>query len=269
MVFYIFDIFSSKRPLMMRSLVVILGGIVITSSCITAKYMLPAYAQSSVLAGCGPTQESNLSISVTINGFLPNTFLHYKYFRSDNSIVSGGFSAGASGENTVAINVGPYKGVYRIYIYNDINSYSTKQPLYSSTITLPCIANHFADEYYRNHPQVIQYLLGIQSINNKIKIGDYLVASPRNALMVFDLSNSNITVNKLAAQLLAAELNIASGGAGKCIDEAISSANALLKSQNYDGHINFSRTTISEDLQSQMLSFKDRIEAYNRIGCIN
>lgn len=255
MLFYIFDNVSTKRPLMI--ILVAILGIVITASYTTAK--LTVYAESSVLTGCGPSQESNLSISVRISGFLPNTFVHYEYIRSDNSVVSGGFTAGTSGENTVAINVGPYVGMYRIYIYKDV-------PIYSSTITLPCIANHFTSEYYISHPQVIQYLLGIRSIYNKIKIGDYLVASPTNALKIFNLSNSNVTVDQLAAQLLAAELNTVGGGVGNCIDQGIFSANALLKGQNYNGPTNF-RTTISEDLQSQILSFKDKIDAYNRLGC--
>jgi hypothetical protein len=265
-VIYIFNIVIAKRPLMV--ILVAILGIVIATSCITANYMLPAaYAESSVRAGCGPTQESNLSVSVTISGFSPKSLVHYKYVRSDNSLVSGGFSAGTYGKNTVAINVGPYIGIYRIYIYKDINSYNSAQPFYSSTITLPCIDKHFTSEYYKSHPQVIQYLLGIQSIYDKIKIGDYLVASSRNALNVFNLSNSNVILDQLAAQLLAAELNIDSGGVSNCIDKTISSANNLLKSQNYNGPTSFPRTTISEDLLSQMLSFKGKLEAYNHIGC--
>ncbi len=233
------------------------------------QYLLPeAYAQTSILAGCGPTQGSDLSLRVNVVGFLPNTFLHYVFLRSDNSVASGGFSSGTFGQNTVAINVGTYVGIYRIYIYeDDVNSSNTQQLVYSSTLTLPCKANHFTNEYYRSHPQVIQYLLGIQSIYNKIKIGDYLVASYGNALYVFDLSNLN-TTDQLAAQLLAAELNIANGGVSSCIDHTISSANSLLKSQNYNGPNNFPRTTNSEYL-SQMLSLKERLEAYNNIGCVN
>jgi hypothetical protein len=262
MLFYIFTMISPKRPLM--TILVTILGMVITASYITTNFS--AFAQSSVLAGCGPTQESNLSISVRLSGFLPNTFIHYEYIRSDNSVVSGGFTAGTSGENTVAINVGSYIGMYRLYIYKVDNSDNAAQPIYAATITLPCIANHFTSEYYKSHPQVVQYLLGIRSIYNNVKVGSYLVGSPSNALRIFNLSNSNATVDQLAAQLLAAELNIVGGGAGNCVNQGILSANALLKSQNYNGPTNF-RTTISEDLQSKMLFFTDQIDEYNRIGC--
>jgi hypothetical protein len=70
----------------------------------------------------------------------------------------------------------------------------------------------------------------------------------------------------LAAQLLAAELNSVMDGPENCVGGEIYSANALLKTKNYNGPTtNILRTTTDEDLQ--MLSLKDKIEAYNQIGC--
>ena len=187
--------------------------------------MQPRHPQYSVSITCGPTQESNLSISVSISGLSPRTFIDYKFIRPDNSVIS----QPQYGKNTVAINVGPDIGSYLVYIYKDMNSSGTEQqPIYYSTIALPCIDEHFASEYYESHPQLIEYLLGFQSIYNKRKIGDYLVASPRIALKILNSSNSNFE-DQSAAQLFAAKLNVVNGGASNCISETISSANALLK----------------------------------------
>jgi hypothetical protein len=266
MLFYMFKVVREKTPVMAMLMTTL--AIIIVTPHITPNHAMLAYAQYSVSITCGPTQGSNLSVSVSISGLLPKTFIDYKFIRPDNSVVSGGFSTGYYGKNTVAINVGPDTGSYLVYIYKDTNSSGTgQQPIYYSTATLPCIDNHFAGEYYKSHPQLIEYLLGIQSIYNKIKIGDYLVASPRNAIEILNSSNSNFGEDQLAAQLFAAELNAVNGGASNCIGEAISSANALLKSQNYNGPTNLLRTSISEDLHNQMLSYKDRLETYNRMGC--
>ena len=159
-----------------------------------------ANAQSSVSITCGPTQQSNLSVSMTVDEFIPKSFIHYKFMRPNNSVVYGGFSTGPYGKNTVAINVGPDTGTYLLYIYKDTNSSGTEQhPVYSSTITLPCTGNHFAVEYYKSHPRLIEYLLGIRSIYNTIKIGDYLVASPTNALQILNSSSSKFAGDQLAA----------------------------------------------------------------------
>jgi hypothetical protein len=101
---------------------------------------------------------------------------------------------------------------------------------------------------------LIEYLLGFQSIYNKRKIGDYLVASPRIALKILNSSNSNFE-DQSAAQLFAAKLNVVNGGASNCISETISSANALLK------------TSMNEELYNQMLTYHDRLESYNNMGC--
>jgi len=134
-------------------------------------------------------------------------------------------------------------------------------------MTLPCRGNHFAVEYYKNHPRLIEYLLGIRSIYNAIKIGDYRVASPRNALEILNSSNSNFAGDQLAAQLFTAELNAVNGGASNCVGEAMSSANALLKSQNYSGPTNLLKTSMNQDLNNKMLFLKDRLETYNHLGC--
>ena len=218
--------------------------------------MQPRHPQYSVSITCGPTQESNLSISVSISGLSPRTFIDYKFIRPDNSVIS----QPQYGKNTVAINVGPDIGSYLVYIYKDMNSSGTEQqPIYYSTIALPCIDKHFASEYYESHPQLIEYLLGFQSIYNKRKIGDYLVASPRIALKILNSSNSNFE-DQSAAQLFAAKLNVVNGGASNCISETISSANALLKT-------NILGTSMNEELYNQMLTYHDRLESYNNMGC--
>jgi hypothetical protein len=265
MFLYIFKSFRQKRPLM--AVYVIISAIVMVTAHITPNHGMLVYGQYSVSITCGPTQQSNLSVSMNLDGFLPNTFMDYKFIRPDNSVVYGGFSTGAYGKNIVDINVGPDTGSYLLYIYKDLNSSGTQQePVYSSTITLPCLGNHFAVEYYKRHPQLIEYLLGIRSIYNTIKIGDHLVASPRNALEILNSSNSNFAGDKLAAQLFTAELNAVNGGASDCIEKTMSGANGLLKSQNYNGPTN-PRITMNQDLNNKMLSLKDRLETYNRVGC--
>ena len=71
----------------------------------------------------------------------------------------------------------------------------------------------------------------------------------------------------MAAQLFTAELNAVNGGASNCVGEAMSSANALLKSQNYSGPTNLLKTSMNQDLNNKMLSIKDRLETYNHLGC--
>ncbi|MGB7956125.1 MAG: hypothetical protein WCF23_19295 [Candidatus Nitrosopolaris sp.] len=188
-----FIVVREKTPVM--AMLMITLAIIIVTPHITPNHAMLAYAQYSVSITCGPTQGS---VSVSISGLLPKTFIDYKFIRPE-SVVSGGFSTGQYDKNTVAINVGADKGSYLIYIYKDTNSSGTElQPIYYSTTTLPCIDNHFAGEYYKSHLQLIEYLLGIQSIYNKIKIGDYLVASPRNALQILNSSNSNFGEDQLA-----------------------------------------------------------------------
>ena len=244
--------------------VIILTG----TSCIAAAYAVSSAntAAYSVSLDCGPTQESDHSISIRISGFSPNAFVYYKFIRSDNSNVSGGFSAGTLGQNTVAINAGPYVGLYRIYVYKDINSLNANQPAYFSTISLPCKANHFTTEYYKNYPQSFDYIWGIKPMSNKLKIGDHLVSSSGSALNILNLSHSKFIADQLAAQLLAAELNSVMGGSENCIDGVIYSANNILKTKNYNGPTtNILQTTTGED--SQMLSLKDKLQRYNEMGC--
>jgi hypothetical protein len=261
-----FKVVRENTPVM--ALLMITLAILIVTSYFTCNHAMLAHPQYSVSITCGPTQESNLSISVSISGLSPRTFIDYKFIRPDNSVVSGGFSTGPNGKNTVSINVGPESGSYLVYIYKNTNSFGTEQqPIYYSTFTLPCADNHFASEYYKSHPQLIEYLMVFQSIYNKIKIGDYLVASPRIALKILNSSNSNFGEDQLAAQLFTAELNVVNGGASNCISETISSANALLNRQNYNGPTDLLGTRMNEELHNQMLSYKDRLESYNHIGC--
>lgn len=266
MILYIFKVGREKTPIMVMLMLTL--AILMATPYIARDHAMLAQPRYRISITCGPTQESNLSISVSVSGLSPKTFIDYKFVRPDNSVASGGFSAGQYGNNTVAINVGPENGSYLVYIYKDTNSSGTeRQPIFYSTTALPCIANHLTVEFYKDHPRLIDSLLGVQSIYNKLKIGDYQVASPRNALEILNSSNSTFGEDQLAAQLFAAELNMVNGGASSCINEAISSANALLKSQNYTGPTEFLRTGMSEDLSDQTLSYKHMLEIYNHIGC--
>jgi hypothetical protein len=80
-------------------------------------------------------------------------------------------------------------------------------------------------------------------------------------------SNSNSAGDQLAAQLFTAELNAVNGGASNCVGEGMSSANALLKSQNYSGPTNLLNTSMNQGLNNKMLYLKDRLETYNHLGC--
>jgi len=242
--------------------------ILIGTSCISAAFAVSSSntAQNSISLDCGPTQDSDHSISIRISGFSPNAFVYYKFIRSDNSNESGGFSAGTLGQNTVAINTGPYVGPYRIYVYRDINSFNANKPAYFSTISIPCNANHFTTDYYKNYPQRFDNIWGIKPIYNKLKIGDHLVSSTGGALNILNLAHSKFIADQLAAQLLAAELNSVMGGSENCIDGAIYSANTILRTKNYNGPTtNILQTTTGED--SQMLSLKDKLQTYNEMGC--
>jgi hypothetical protein len=260
----IFGIIGTKK-LLMGALVFVLA-LLTAMSLIADKHVLPAYAEQTISANCGPRQQSDLAISITTTGFSPNTILHYKFIRPDKSVTFGGVSTGPYRENTVAINIGNILGSYKIDVYKEVNnSYVAPSPIYSSTIVLPCKTNHFTTEYYRMHPDIFQYLLGIKSIYNDIKIGSYLVGSPLNALNIMNLSHSDRLLDQLAAQVLAAEFHSANGATDSCIDNAIHSANVLLKEKNYNGISNSPRIISPDDLE--MLSLKNKIESYNKVGC--
>lgn len=256
-------IMANRKELFAATIVL---AIAVFTSCIAI--FMPAYAGNIILTSCGPTQAPNLSIAIRISGFSPYTFLHYKYIRPDNLIAYGGFSAGASGENNVAINVGPQIGTYRFYVYGDNTDFSDNltQHAYASNILLPCKDRHFTTDFYKNHSQILKYLLGIQPIYQQIKIGNYLVGSPRNALNILNSSHSVSPEDQLAAQTLTAELNSIGGGAYNCIAGVIGSANDLLRIQNYYGPTkNYKDTTV--DSQSRLLFLKNKLEAYNLKGC--
>jgi hypothetical protein len=238
---------------------------------IAQSIVLPsAYAEPVVTAGCGPTQQSSLSISISIGGFQPNTFVFYTYTRSDNSVVSGGFSTGPYGQNTIATNVGPHPDKYTIHIYKDLSSNKVVEPVYSSTILIPCPHKHFAIDYYKNNPQIIHYLLGIKSMYNEIKVGDYLINSYQHASNIFNAAGSANPQDQLAAQLLAAKLNIADGGAGSCVNQIAASAEDVLRSQKYGSSNtntdNLAQISANKDV-SYMLFLKDKLEDYNHNGC--
>jgi len=54
-------------------------AIVLVTARIYPNYDVLAYAQDSISVTCGPTQQSNLSISMTVDEFIPKSFIHYKF----------------------------------------------------------------------------------------------------------------------------------------------------------------------------------------------
>ena len=76
MFFYIFK--SVKQKKSMIAVYVIILSIVLGTSHISPSRL--AYAQSSVSITCGPTQQSNLSVSMSVDEFVPKSFIHYKFY---------------------------------------------------------------------------------------------------------------------------------------------------------------------------------------------
>jgi hypothetical protein len=96
-------------------------------------------------------------------------------------------------------------------------------------------------------------------------LGNYQVSTFAQAKQVFDAANSKNAYNQLAAQLLAAKLNVANGADSSCISATITQADSLLISAGYNGP----NTTASPSgpLKSTVTSVKNALDAYNNSGC--
>jgi hypothetical protein len=115
-----------------------------------------------------------------------------------------------------------------------------------------------------NGPFVLQYL--------PKSLGGYLVDTTAKALAVFNANNcsnastsSQNAVGCLAAQLLAAKLNIANGADPSCISSTITAADAFLVSITYTGPT--ATYTLTAAQRAQAISLKTALDNYNNNGC--
>jgi hypothetical protein len=115
-----------------------------------------------------------------------------------------------------------------------------------------------------NGPFTVQYLPQL--------LGSYNVNSPALALAVFNANNcSNASTSDsnaiacLAAQLLAAKLNVAAFG-GSCITATITAADAFLAAVGYNGP--GTGTLNATHTRAQAIALKDALDKYNNgLGC--
>ena len=101
-------------------------------------------------------------------------------------------------------------------------------------------------------------------------LGNYVVNTTAKAQAVFDANNCSSTTSQgavacLAAQLLAAELNVANVSDPSCISSTITAANAFLVSVGYTGPSG--SYSLSAAQRAQALSLKTTLDNYNNNGC--
>jgi hypothetical protein len=101
-------------------------------------------------------------------------------------------------------------------------------------------------------------------------LGNYVVDTTAKALAVFVANNcsnaassSQNAVGCLAAQLLAAELNVANG-ANTCVNATIAAADAFLISINYTGPS--ASYTLTSAQRAQAITLKTQLDTYNNGG---
>jgi len=117
--------------------------------------------------------------------------------------------------------------------------------------------------YWKNHQTHTTSLLSIT-------LGAYTVGTFADATAVFDnmncgKSSANDAAGCLAAQLLAAKLNV-KNGAGTCIAPTIASADAFLVSIGYTGPN--ATYTLTAAQRAQAIQLKDVLDTYNNgLGC--
>jgi Divergent InlB B-repeat domain len=112
--------------------------------------------------------------------------------------------------------------------------------------------------YWKNHESATTALL-------PVSLGTYTVAGFSSASAVFVANNCRDGVGCLAAQLLAAKLNV-KDGAGACISGTISAADLFLVGIAYVGP--GGTYTLTAAQRDQALTLKDALDAYNNSsGC--
>jgi parallel beta-helix repeat protein len=115
--------------------------------------------------------------------------------------------------------------------------------------------------YWKNH---LEYVYGILAEVGDIKVGDVFVDEDL-AELIFDKPNSK-TYQMLAAQLLAAKLNVAqlsqfiTGYNSACVDDAIVAADVIFEVSDYDD-------TLLKPEKAAVNIIKDLLDDFNNEGC--
>jgi hypothetical protein len=252
--------------------VIILNMIILFSSNTAFAVNTPMYTGPLIALDCGPRDNSDLSVIVSAIGFKPNQFLDYRIIVPNTKVVAGGFSTSPSGQNNVTINIGPHSDKILLNIYQDMNSNSVVERtelLHSSNLVVPCPAKHFTVEYYKNHPGAVLDLFGIKALGNHVSLGNYVLNTFQDAMRILDGSAYHNSQDHFAAELLAASMNVLSGGRGDCVANTISTANDILKDQNYQVRGNEKiQIKTNNDTEKQMRSLTSSLKDYNENGCL-
>ena len=96
-------------------------------------------------------------------------------------------------------------------------------------------------------------------------LGGYSVDDFIEAQGVFDAASAKNAVNMLAAQLLAAKLNLMAGADGSCLGTTIAAADAILTAQGYDGP--GTGTPLTKSAKTAANAASSTLDSFNNIGC--
>jgi hypothetical protein len=112
--------------------------------------------------------------------------------------------------------------------------------------------------YWKNHESATSQLL-------PQRLGAFLVSTFSDADEILREAHSKNAHDMLAAQLLAAKLNIASGIPHSCVDASVNQADSILINANYAGP----GTTVAPTGSSKdsVNAVKDILDSYNNNGC--
>ncbi|MDP9303709.1 MAG: hypothetical protein M3O92_04295 [Actinomycetota bacterium] len=177
---------------------------------------------------------------------------------STGVIGGSGGSYAASGSHAYAAG-GPY--TITVTVVDDGGSTSGAAAATSVVVVPP--ADALSAGYWKNHQAQTTSLLSIT-------FGSYTVGTFADATAVFanmncGKSSANDAAGCLAAQLLAANLNV-KNGAGHCIAPTIASADAFLISIGYTGPD--ATYTLTAAQRAQAIQLKDVLDRYNNgLGC--
>jgi parallel beta-helix repeat protein len=133
----------------------------------------------------------------------------------------------------------------------------------------PCEAKTMG--FWKNHEDSVEAVLSLFT-DNKIPLGDYTVTNYAEAKDVFKNAKNKNANTMLAAQLLAAKLNVAHlGHLGidydcDCIDDVIDDADAFLTSQGYSGPDNPGDVPKGLD-KEEANEYKDYLDDFNQGEC--
>jgi uncharacterized repeat protein (TIGR01451 family) len=177
---------------------------------------------------------------------------------SPGTISGTGGSYTVSGSHTYAA-AGPY--TITVAVVDDGGSMTSASA--STSVVAPPPTAALSTGYWKNHEPHTTSLL-------PVTLGNYTVGAFAQAKAVFNnmncgASSPNDAVGCLAAQLLAAKLNM-KNGAGTCIAPTIASADAFLTSIGYAGPGATYTLTAAE--RAEAIQLKDALDKYNNgLGC--